>query len=88
MSIRDDPPSIIGQKVTQSRFTCNGRKPYLLPPRCKDMNTVQEYREKAAQARRLADSILDPAVREHLETAARDYDQMADQLEECSARGR
>ena len=45
------------------------------------MNSAQEYRERAAQARRLGDSVLDPAVREQLETAAKDYDQMADELE-------
>ena len=45
------------------------------------MNSVLEYRERAAHARRLADSVLDPAAREQLETAARDYEQMADQLE-------
>lgn len=45
------------------------------------MNTALEYRERAAQARRLADAVLDPAVREQLETAARDYDQMAAELE-------
>jgi hypothetical protein len=45
------------------------------------MNSGKEYRERAAHARRLADSVLDPTTRERLETAARDYDQMADRLE-------
>jgi len=86
LSIRDDPPSIIGQSYSVTIYLQReGNHTYF---RLVVMNTVQEYREKAAQARRLADSILDPAVREQLETAARDYNQMADQLEESSARGR
>jgi hypothetical protein len=44
------------------------------------MNTVRGYREKAAQARRSAKLALNAAAREQLEMAARDYDQMADQL--------
>jgi hypothetical protein len=53
-----------------------------------DMNQIQEYRERAAQARRLADSVLDDGVREQLETAASDYDRMADQLEDEATRGK
>ena len=56
------------------------------------MNSVRTYRDKAAHARRLAKSLMDPAMREQLEIAARDYDQMADELadqtEGGSARGR
>jgi hypothetical protein len=56
------------------------------------MNSVQTYREKAAQARRLAKSVMDPAMQEQLEIAASDYDQMADEMadqtEGRSARGR
>lgn len=56
------------------------------------MNAGQTYREKAAQMRRLAESVIDPAAREQLEIAAQDYDQMADEIaertEECAARGR
>jgi hypothetical protein len=51
------------------------------------MNQIQEYRERAAQARRLADSVLDRAVQEQLEAAASDYDRMADQLEQEAPRG-
>jgi hypothetical protein len=56
------------------------------------MNSVQTYREKAAQARRLAKSVMDLPMREQLEVAASDYDQMADEMadrtEGRSARGR
>jgi hypothetical protein len=45
------------------------------------MKLIGEYREKAARARRLAKSVTDSAVREQLETAAKEYDEMADQLE-------
>ena len=44
------------------------------------MNSVQTYREKAAQARRLAKSVMEPAMREQLEIAAGDYVQMADEM--------
>jgi hypothetical protein len=52
-----------------------------------DVNSVQEYRRKAAQARRLAQATTDRAVREQLEIAAKEYDEMANQLEEGAARG-
>ena len=45
------------------------------------MNSVQEYRQKAAQARRLAEAVADFTVREQLEIAAEEYEEMADQLE-------
>lgn len=48
------------------------------------MEKVQEYREKAAHARRLARSVTDEMAREKLEGAAKEYDEMADQL---SAKG-
>jgi len=44
------------------------------------MNSVQGYRDKAARSRRLAESVSDPLVREQLELAAKEYDEMADQL--------
>lgn len=50
------------------------------------MTTVPELREGMAQARRLAESVSDPTAREQLETAARDYDEMADQLEDDTVR--
>lgn len=40
------------------------------------MNSIHEYREKAAQARRLARAVLDAVV----EIAAKEYDEMADQF--------
>jgi hypothetical protein len=52
------------------------------------MSTVQEYREKAARARRLVQGLTDATVREQLELAAKDYDEIADQLEAGVARGR
>jgi hypothetical protein len=51
------------------------------------MNSAQEYRERAAQARRLAKTVFDAALRERLETVASDYDRMADQLEQEAPRG-
>jgi hypothetical protein len=52
------------------------------PPRRRlpGMDRVQEYREKAAHARRLARVVTDDTVREQLELAAKDYDEIADQL--------
>jgi hypothetical protein len=51
------------------------------------MNSVQEYRQKAAQARRLAQAVTDFTVREQLEIAAKENEEMADQLEEGAPRG-
>jgi hypothetical protein len=83
--------SEIGQSI-RSKFTCGLKETSLLRRCWQDMNPVQTYCEKAAQARRLAKSVMDPATREQLEIAARDYDQMADQTadqtEGRSARGR
>ena len=45
------------------------------------MNTPPEYRERAAQARRLARSTSDPTVREQLKILAGDYEKMADEAE-------
>ena len=44
------------------------------------MDKFQEYREKAAHARRLALAVTDAVVREQLEIAANEYDEIADQL--------
>jgi hypothetical protein len=44
------------------------------------MDKIQEYREKAAHARRLARGITDADMREQFEIAAQEYDEMADQL--------
>jgi hypothetical protein len=48
------------------------------------MEAGQEYRMRAAQARRLSRSVTDPLMREQLEMAARDYDQMANQQDNAS----
>lgn len=45
-----------------------------------DMDKVEKYREKADHARRLAKAISDAVAREQLEIAAKEYDEMADQL--------
>jgi hypothetical protein len=44
------------------------------------MDKFQEYREKATHARWLARSITDADAREQLEIAAKEYDEMANQL--------
>lgn len=50
------------------------------------MDGVQKYRQRAAQARRLAKSVTDPLICEQLEIAARDYDEMADRAEKASTK--
>ena len=45
------------------------------------MRTAEQDRERAALCRRLAETVVDPALREQLETAASDYDAFADELE-------
>lgn len=56
------------------------------------MEPIRTYREKAAHLSRLAKSMTDPEIREQLEIAAKDYDdmadEMADRIEGRSARGR
>jgi hypothetical protein len=52
------------------------------------MDWVQKYRKRAAQARRLAKSVTDRLMREQLEMAARDYDEMADRAEKASTKER
>ena len=48
------------------------------------MESRQEHqRKQAALARRLAKSVADHQIREQLEMAARDYDEMADRLAEA-----
>jgi hypothetical protein len=44
---------------------------------------LQNYRAQAVRARRLAKSVTDLQIREQLEMAAQDYDEMADRLEEA-----
>jgi hypothetical protein len=48
------------------------------------MDRVQKYRKRAAYGRRVAKSVTDPLLREQLEMAARDYDEMADRAEKAS----
>jgi hypothetical protein len=45
------------------------------------MHSAQRYRQRAAQVRRLTESVLDPALLQQLETVANEYDQIADHLE-------
>lgn len=48
------------------------------------MESPQEHRRaQAALARRLAKAVSDPQIREQLEMAALDYDEMADRLAEA-----
>ena len=46
------------------------------------MHSVQHYRERAAQARRLAKGVVDRELVDRLEALAREYDAIADRLEE------
>jgi hypothetical protein len=48
----------------------------------------ENQRARAALARRLAKSVTDPLIREQLEMAARDYDEMADRLDEAAEQPR
>jgi hypothetical protein len=68
------PPA---HKVTVS----NGKKPTPRGGCFEDMNAAEEYRRRAAQARRVAKSISDPALRPQMETVADDYEKMADEIE-------
>ena len=52
-----------------------------------DKNTANKYRERAAHARRLSESISDPALRAQMEMVANDYDRMADDIEQGLAEG-
>src|SRR5437763_16919297 len=45
------------------------------------MHSAQHYRQRAAQVRRLRESILDTALLEQLKIIASDYDQIADDME-------
>lgn len=42
---------------------------------------VEHYRKRAAKARAIFKSAADPALVEHLESLAREYDDLADRLE-------
>ena len=48
------------------------------------MHSGKHYRERAAQARRLAKGMLDPVLLERLTSLADEYDAIADRLEQMS----
>jgi hypothetical protein len=50
------------------------------------MHSAQHYRLRAAQVRRLTESVLDPALLEQLQMVAGDYDRIADDLERPHSR--
>ena len=50
------------------------------------MHSAQHYRQRAAQVRRLTESVLDPALLEQLQMVAGDYDRIADDLERPHSR--
>jgi hypothetical protein len=50
------------------------------------MRSVENYRRLAARSRRMAQTAVDPLVREQLQQSAADYDAMADKLEQTTAR--
>ena len=52
------------------------------------MHSAQHYRQRAAQVRRLRESVLDPALLKQLETVANEYDQIADHMEKPPATSR
>lgn len=45
------------------------------------MHSARHYRERAAQARRLAGGVTDIALQKRLEEIAREYDRMAEKIE-------
>ena len=52
------------------------------------MHSAQHYRQRAAQVRRLRESVLDPALLKQLETVANEYDQIADDMDKPPATSR
>ena len=52
------------------------------------MHSVQHYRQRAVQVRRLTESVLDPALLKQLETVANEYDQIADDMDKPPATSR
>jgi hypothetical protein len=50
------------------------------------MHSAQHYRKRAAQVRRLTESVLDPALLEQLKIVANEYDQLADAMEKPRTR--
>ena len=49
------------------------------------MHSAQHYRDRAAQARRLSESVSDDRLRLQLKTIAADYEQLADEVEKLPA---
>jgi hypothetical protein len=45
------------------------------------MHSARHYRQRAAQVRRLTESVLDPVLLEQLKIVASDYDQIADDMD-------
>jgi len=52
------------------------------------MHSAQHYRQRAAQVRRLRESVLDSALLKQLETVANEYDQIADEMDKPLATSR
>ena len=46
------------------------------------MTSVQRYRDRAARARRLAAAITDDSLQEQIELVAREYEDLAAQMEQ------
>lgn len=44
-------------------------------------SSAEHYRKRAAKTREIAKSVTIPGLSEHLETVAREYDEIADRLE-------
>lgn len=67
------------------RHISGAQKPFDRDNVFTDMEVRQEIqRARATVARRLAKSVTDPQIREQLEMAARDYDDMADRLDKAA----
>jgi hypothetical protein len=52
------------------------------------MHSARHCRQRAAQVRRLTESVLDPVLLEQLQIVASDYDQIADDMDELPATSR
>jgi hypothetical protein len=52
------------------------------------MHSARHYRQRAAQVRRLTESVLDPVLLEQLKIVASDYDQIADDMDNLAPTSR
>jgi hypothetical protein len=52
-----------------------------------DGSLADHFRHRAAKTRKISKSAVDPALLEHLESVAREYDAVADKLEAAQTRG-